>query len=129
MSERWRILRYRIRSTARCALDRLLDVPFHVRAAYSAVALYAALRPSGRTLIRISWTGLDAAGRQIFAREIRGAIAPAWETAKREASDRGRQVVAAGGRIAMPVRDLTEGEIDLIKQSGRKKASGGEPGA
>lgn len=96
----------------------------------AAVALYVALRPSGRTLIRIAWDGLDDVGRQIFAREVRGAIAPAWEAAKREASDRSRQVMAAGGRIAMPIGDMTDEEIDLIARSGHaKKAPGGEPGA
>lgn len=86
MSARWRILRYRIMSAARCVRDQLLDVPFHVRAAYAAIALYVALRPSGRALICIAWTGLDHVGRQIFAREIRGAIATAWSAAKEEAA-------------------------------------------
>ena len=89
-----------------------------LKALRAAIALYAALRPSGRTLIRIAWDGLDDVGRQIFAREIRGAIAPAWETAKQEASDHSRQGMAAGGRIALPVGDLTDEEIDLIARSG-----------
>lgn len=60
----------------------------------AAVALYAALRPSGRAMILIAWDGLDDVGRVIFAREIRSAIAPAWETAKQEASERKQ---ASGG--------------------------------
>jgi hypothetical protein len=77
----------------------------------AAVELYIALRPSGRTLIRIAWIGLDEVGRQIFAREIRSAIAPAWETAKleREKPDRiverrSRRVGSAAVRAARKER-------------------------
>jgi hypothetical protein len=94
------------------------------------LALVRALGRRGRREVADFWRRLTPWERRLLVSHLLSDLAQyAEHQRRRESSDRGRQVMAAGGRVALQVGDLTDEEIALIARSERKNASGGKPEA